>query len=769
MMGKEEEKKGKKEEEGKKDKKGIMISELAERKEIEMWTEKAGISFTLITFVMAFAERKTFSHLLFLFLLPLFLLPISFSQVEHPEQILINVTDVSKTEVVKGLTSESLINDLLNNWQKWAFFGVMISFVYSIILYMGSKALDSPSLAAQSRIEFYEAAASFFILVSVLAVIAAINSFLTYCPESATIQINCFVKRDLDALERAVSGIHSIYFNTAKAISNTLVAAGKTDSFGFDLALVGFPETTISSGLPEAMALIPVHRKVMQHIQNLYLFGNSVLIAFKNFLLPLSVIALFAGVFLRSFFITRRLGATLIALGFAGYVIFPVTLHYIFTLAGFIEPSAPYAPTPGCPAACSNPVPKVVKAVGGNMQYVDTSEFLAERIRQLSPDTNPFEDDDFKKRYDLVFGKISSYSTGGATYYSCDNLADWGSGLSEGKCPAFCRVLPYPSDDASCREHEYWCEKLRVASNGACFNKLFYDPNDERTKSIIEDVNFQKQRVPVLVYRTIPGTGGNPPQTILDVEQKHPLTAAVENKCGYLVPQKVPPNIKLINYSSDGGDGGEGSTLCEKLVTPGQDLDPQDIDPKELQKCLEAGAQQATTTGTRHPDKFCPTIYRTVTYDPNTRQFNYPNRSFGGCNDFYGAAVDENSVRNALNAMFNCPSNDLGCIARNASLATQNLRTYVIINGDCNKIAAVPSEALWLPPTVDCSKCMKIGFTQIQASLKASRQEIQQIANLYIKIMLCPIIALALTGVIFPGLSNFLGGELFIPALDKIL
>jgi hypothetical protein len=249
----------------------------------------------------------------------------------------------------------------------------------------------------------------------------------------------------------------------------------------------------------------------------------------------------------------------------------------------------------------------------------------------------------------------------------------------------------------------------------------------------------------------------------------HPLTAAVENKCGYLVPQKVPPNIKLINYSSDGGGGGGGSTLCEKLVTPGQDFDAQNIDPKELQKCLEAGAQQATTTGTRHTDKFCPTIYRTVIYDPNTRSFTKPGSGFGGCDSFYSEAVDENSIRNALNDMFRCPSNDLGCIARNASLATRNLGTYVIVNGDCNKIAAVPSEALWLPPTVDCSKCMKIGFTQIQASLKASRQEIQQIANLYIKIMLCPIIALALTAVILPGLSNFLGGELFIPALDKIL
>ena len=137
--------------EGKKGKKGIMIRRLAKKG----WrlTDRGGILFTLITFGKTFVlpsalpfsciekkvERKPFNHfLLFLFLLPLFLLPVSFSQVEHPEQILINVTDVSKTEVVKGLaSSEPLINDLLNNWQKWAFFGVMISFVYSIILYMG--------------------------------------------------------------------------------------------------------------------------------------------------------------------------------------------------------------------------------------------------------------------------------------------------------------------------------------------------------------------------------------------------------------------------------------------------------------------------------------------------------------------------------------------------------------------------------------------------------------------------------------------------------
>jgi len=403
-------------------------------------------------------------------------------------------------------------------------------------------------------------------------------------------------------------------------------------------------------------------------------------------------------------------------------------------------------------------VPKVVK---GFTTYVDTNEFLAERIRQLSPDTNPFDDDDFKKRYDLVFGKISSYSNGGATYYSCDNLTAWSDQelASEGKCPAFCRVLPYPSDDASCREHEYWCEKLRVASNGACFNKLFYDPNDDRTKSIIEDVNFQKQTVPVLNY-----SGG-----IVDVEQKHPLTAAVENKCGYLVPQKVPPNIKMISYSSSDGTSGSwgGDPFCEKLVTPGENFNTEDIDPEKLKKCLEAGAQQATTTGTRHTGKFCPTIYRTVTYDPNTGQFTKPGSGFGDCDGFYSGAVNINLGK--LNAMFSCNSQDLKCIADNAYYATKDLGTYVIINGDCNKIAAVPSEALWLPPTVDCSKCMKIGFTQIQASLKASRQEIQQIANLYIKIMLCPIIALALTGVILPGLSNFLGGELFIPALDKIL
>jgi len=35
--------------------------------------------------------------------------------------------------------------------------------------------------------------------------------------------------------------------------------------------------------------------------------------------------------------------------------------------------------------------------------------------------------------------------------------------------------------------------------------------------------------------------------------------------------------------------------------------------------------------------------------------------------------------------------------------------------------------------------------------------------------MLIPTLALALTAIIVPGLSNFLGGELFIPTLEKIL
>jgi hypothetical protein len=118
-----------------------------------------------------------------------------------------------------------------------------------------------------------------------------------------------------------------------------------------------------------------------------------------------------------------------------------------------------------------------------------------------------------------------------------------------------------------------------------------------------------------------------------------------------------------------------------------------------------------------------------------------------------------------------CSPSDITCISNKASRISRdyNLSIPVLVVGNCSNIAAVPSESLWLPPTIDCSKCVRLGFSPLTASLKSKTPEINAIAQAYVKSMIIPIIAIALTAVIVPGLSNYLGGELFIPAIEKLI
>ncbi|MEM4295869.1 MAG: hypothetical protein QXS91_03625, partial [Candidatus Anstonellales archaeon] len=162
----------------------------------------------------------------------------------------------------------------------------------------------------------------------------------------------------------------------------------------------------------------------------------------------------------------------------------------------------------------------------------DTAELLKSALP--SDGSDPFSNDNFMSYYNLSLGLLSSYNG----YKSCSNLS-WTSGqqvdLSNGKCPTACRIIPYPSDNPVCRDYEYYCKNLFEITNGGCFAKLVYDQNNLKTNTIISDPDFLSLRVPVLKRGT----------NTITVEQQHPVIAAVNNACGYLIPSKIPQNVPL--------------------------------------------------------------------------------------------------------------------------------------------------------------------------------------------------------------------------------
>ncbi|RME79008.1 MAG: hypothetical protein D6769_03495 [Methanobacteriota archaeon] len=830
------------------------------------------------------------------------------------------LTDVSSTPQALTLnqtlgegtftTGISLVDNIVSNWQTYSLISLIISFLFGILLYMGGKLLSSRMMALYANMEFQELLASFAIFLLFIASITVLDAFFASSSTNAT--FNGFIEQNLLVIQKFNTSIANVYYSTLQKIKDNSISSSKRLSFGIDLALAGYPETT---QVADPVAYITsqanlIRQRNLSHLQNLYIFATSFKLFFSKLLIPTSILFIIFGIFFRSLFFTRRFGATMIALGIAGYVVFPVLLNYLFTLAGYIVPSTPYLPGPQCPSLCSSPVPTVVNT--SNFNPVDARSLLD--TLGASSSVPIFKNTTYMAIYNLSLGKLSSASILGSTYYSCDNIS-WASNADDYYCPSTCRTIPYPDSSTACREYAYSCKNLyETAPN--CFKDTSLGTADNSYIGGTEAVP------------TFSVSNGKLVSTPMD-----PVAAATKYSCALIQPLTVPTNIPLKDSEGNVLDSAVNNNtyFCSQqyryaildlskpnkvsITLPGKDKEDCDNFYKQalpqgdnllkfavkLNALMNPGKLSALALNNTYVEGplnykvtsidqslpgtssaygpaykgvinvYCqhssgenlykcfidPPAYNhgrglvKITYD-GTLIDQFTGGSFAGYKVYCGTtdnlcgnssngyqashtnqgktlkaievqlytynlsviltsgpftgtisqsnakAMMRRSLLDAYNdggisqayeksnslsgiysitgftAQYNCGTKDNpdpSCIAEKANQLVRefSIEIPILVVGNCSKIAAVPSEKLFLPPVADCSKCLSSSRAPLAASLKSNIEGMNFIANAYIKIMLVPTIAIALTAAIVAALSSYLGGEMFIPAIRKVL
>ena len=701
--------------------------------------------------------------------------------------------------------TSSLINDLFGqtstttdffDWKTLSFMGIFISLMVSLLLYMSSKFLNSTTLRYYARMNTQDALAATFILmvlvflVPILDIIVSQGGQLVSTVDTCSSVVpgtNCPILLDLSYLEDIQGGILTKMNAYLTEYFQGSRLAGSSAVLGLDFVLAGWPEFTYSYGGSTginkrgSLARLLLISKALPHLKNLYAFSNAVYIIFRTFVIPLSLLFIPLGVFLRSLYFTKRWGATTLAVGIGGYIIFPIVLMFILMLSGHIQSTALYSSNgQPCPAICSNPSP--IAFIDSSPPTPASPSMLLNNLTKACKSTLDNNESittcpKYEEYKNFTLGKKAEITLD-TTFKSCINLSwhSWSSTSTPPEIPATCKVVPYPSNIPACRKYSNYSYKLFDLTDGACFMKLFSDGTDlsafNRTVEVIDLTSsgmLKRSETPAFcamkTYKCVVFLPVHPPNDLQLVEYdssagtwKDKKYKKQENK--YYCPSMY--RYALIKYNETAGN--------YTIVFPGREIETHgDPSLENIKNGCDSFYNNAVGNITKaatismaildgeHYYARIDSSTNTITIDKDsTIDSNY---------DYDGSSYSDM-----------CPSGAL-----NYTLASEATQTYIdemksiqlalplYLLHNCGHILTLTQEVISFPPSYGCENCITHTVKPLSSSLHSSIEGLNFITNMYINVYLLPLLALVLTGPIIKGLSQYLGGEMFIPALSKVI
>jgi hypothetical protein len=359
------------------------------------------------------------------------------------------------TEAFENLPQTTFVSSVLSNWQLVSILLLLISLMVAVFALMGGKALGLSSLEAWGKNELGEIFINALIIIFIIA-------FLGFLDALASQVIPC-------EHGSCIAGSASQYLgdyleevrNIAKSIYSDAIGNGKISSLSF-----GFGSDTIftiqlpswlyyyTSFRPNAGFAIYLTRDqvLMDYLSSAY----SLLLAEKFFLdsiaFVLGPVFILTGVILRSFFLTRRWGGTLIAVGFGAMVVFPGMFLLTFaTTENKFSTDVSYDFGQNCPLEC-----RMISPVA----YNSTESISYAELLQIAAD-NHWREEEFERIYN---GSLQSKDG----VYSCNYPP---------ACPSFCRVLPYPIENPFCWDAHKNCSQILKEREKCFVNRVVLEPD----------------------------------------------------------------------------------------------------------------------------------------------------------------------------------------------------------------------------------------------------------------------------------------------------
>lgn len=399
-------------------------------------------------------------------------------------------------EEITGITQ--FTQYFLGNWQLVALLLLLISAIISSLAISAGKGFGLSSLEAWGKMELEQVFVNVIIILFILSFISLIDTL------SADIlqcnQFNCIAYYATTYLDDYIAQVKTFM----EGVFEDGVEMGKISSLTTTFS-GGFFVNAIVNKLMELggwfagfMGKLLYFSTISFHPAghfNLYLMRDQIvfnnlatayvsLLAQRFFLSSLAFTLgpffILAGIILRSFFLTRRWGATLIAVGFGAMVVFPAMfiLTYATTENKFSTDIIPSVST--CPLECQTIPPVAFNQTNPSQtfSYVELFDYAAE----MEWPEERFEG--------IVNGSVSVY----------DGIAT----CSDFDCPSECRVLPYLYESAACGNSTTTKEcRLLYKNKPQCFvNRVAVNVDFEDIKDIPSEC---RAVVPLTIDENIAG------------------------------------------------------------------------------------------------------------------------------------------------------------------------------------------------------------------------------------------------------------------------
>ncbi|MEM4335921.1 MAG: hypothetical protein QXY61_02865 [Candidatus Anstonellales archaeon] len=367
------------------------------------------------------------------------------------------------TQALENLPQTTFVSAVLSNWQLVSLLLILISLMVAIFAIVGGKSFGLSQLEAWGKIELGEIFINALIVIFIIAFIGFLDALASQVIPCA--QGNCVAGSASEYLGWYIKEVRriaeEIYFDAitwGKISSSSLGFGGDTSSTidepGWWFYLYG--SLSISSGFSIYLIRDQV---LMDFLSSAY----SLLLAEKFFLDNMAFVLgpffILTGVILRSFFLTRRWGGTLIAVGFGAMVVFPGMFLLTFAITeNRFSTDIGYDFGEQCPLEC-----KMFSPVAYNSTHSISYLQLIQIARE-----NEWTNEELEGIYNgskECFGGVCS----------CDYPPT---------CPSFCRVLPYPFENPFCADVKENCSEIFKTREKCFLTRVVLEPDYEKLKNV---------------------------------------------------------------------------------------------------------------------------------------------------------------------------------------------------------------------------------------------------------------------------------------------
>lgn len=345
--------------------------------------------------------------------------------------------------------------EITRDWRPLSI-GLSLFMVLLIALaYLAGQGFDMPEIRAWAGIELVQVVVTLIIIISWAAVLTLLDSTIAYAVSYSNLGYTCEALENcaISTAQRYIEGLVDLAMDSVKEtadnavykawLSSLRIGSGCNEAFQPPCLQFYF-----SFGIPtkmESIMEVEYYTRIVDFSAGLISILSSQLFFIREISFKVAPVLLLLGIVGRSFFVTRRLGGLLMAVGLG--VMFVLPAMYVLdwvTLSVTLYGDKVLSPAnTGCPDSCQAKPPLYYTLAQTKVGegYVD-----AQAVSKGLEIT--LQDADYPVLDDLAAGRISYATIGGTTLYSCEARAklpgDFNIPGSGGYCPRLCRELPIP-------------------------------------------------------------------------------------------------------------------------------------------------------------------------------------------------------------------------------------------------------------------------------------------------------------------------------------